>query len=90
MSARSFLGALESTESGLLDSNRTRVFSSIELHCGRYPMRAIRTADYLYVRNFEPERPINLCRSYWEGEAGYSPTWISVLFSSVRRPLRCC
>lgn len=88
MSARSFFPALVSTESGLLDAERTRVFSSIELHCGRYPMRAIRTADHLYIRNFEPERPINLCRDYWESEAGYSPTWISVLALDPDSPMR--
>jgi len=38
----------------------------------------VRTQDHLYIRNFEPERSINLCREYWEGESGYSPTWISV------------
>jgi len=79
MSAQSFLPALESGASGLLDPERIRVFSSIELHCGRYPMRAIRTSEYLYVRNYEPERPINVCAEYWESEAGYSPTWVSVL-----------
>ena len=79
MSGRSFLAAIESDESGLLDAERTRAFSSIELHCGRYPMRGIRTPDYLFVRNYEPERPVNVCADYWEGEAGYSPTWISVL-----------
>jgi arylsulfatase A-like enzyme len=79
MSARSLLAALTSQDSGLLDGQRTRAFSSIELHCGRYPMRAVRTPDYLYVRNFEPERPVNVCASYWESEAGYSPTWMSVL-----------
>ena len=78
MSGRSFLAALESEDSGLLDADRTRAFSSIELHCGRYPMRSIRTPDHLYVRNFEPERPVNGAK-YWETEAGYSPTWISVL-----------
>jgi uncharacterized sulfatase len=79
MSARSFLDALASGASGLIDPSRNRAFSSIELHCGRYPMRAIRTPEYLYVRNFEPEREINVCKRYWETEAGYSPTWISVL-----------
>ena len=78
MSGRSVLAALESPDSGLLDTSRTRAFSSIELHCGRYPMRAIRTSEYLFVRNYEPERPINVCASYWESEGGYSPTWISV------------
>ena len=79
MSAHSFLAVLKSEDSGWIDAERTRVFSSIELHCGRYPMRAIRTPDYLYVRNYEPDRAINVCADYWESEAGYSPTWISVL-----------
>jgi uncharacterized sulfatase len=79
MSARSFLSALESEDSGWLDVDRTRAFSSIELHCGRYPMRAVRSPEYLYVRNYEPDRPINVCADYWESEAGQSPTWISVL-----------
>ncbi len=79
MSAQSFLYALTAGRDGFVDGNRTRVFASIELHCGRYPMRSIRTAEYLYVRNYEPERPVNVCADYWESEAGYSPTWISVL-----------
>lgn len=78
MSARSLLDILVSEKSGLIDPQKDRVFSSIELHCGRYPMRAIRTTDYLYIRNYEPERPINLCIEYWESESGYSPTWIAV------------
>jgi arylsulfatase A-like enzyme len=87
MSARSFLSALESEAGGLLDADRTRAFSSIELHCGRYPMRALRTAEYLYVRNYEPERPINVCATYWESEAGYAPTWISVLALEQASPM---
>jgi len=78
MSAQSFWDILISGKSGLIDPGRDRVFSSIELHCGRYPMRAIRTTDYLYIRNYEPERPINLCIDYWESESGYFPTWIAV------------
>lgn len=41
-------------------------------------MRAIQTAEYLYIRNYEPERPINQCKNYWETPAGYSPTWVEV------------
>ena len=46
-------------------SNRSEVFLERERHClarfdsGRYtgyPMRAIRTKDYLYIRNFRPNR----------------------------------
>ena len=41
-------------------------------------MRAIQTEEYLYIKNYEPERPINLCKNYWETEAGYSPTWVEI------------
>jgi uncharacterized sulfatase len=87
MSARSFLQVLLSKKSGAVDPERTRVFSSLELHCGRYPMRAIRTGDYLYIRNYEPERPINVCADYWESEAGHSPTWMAVKALSPEEPM---
>jgi len=78
MTARSLLHILESEKSGQIDPSRDRVFTSMEIHCGRYPIRAIRTQEFLYIHNYEPERPINLCREYWESKAGYAPTWISV------------
>lgn len=78
MNSRSVLDILLSEESGQVDPSRDRVFSSLEIHCGRYPMRAIRTDEYLYIRNYEPERPINLCSDYWESENGHSPTWLAV------------
>jgi N-sulfoglucosamine sulfohydrolase len=78
MTARSLMEILLSDKSGQIDPSRDRVFTSMELHCGRYPIRALRTHYFLYVQNFEPERPINLCRAYWESEAGYAPTWISI------------
>ena len=60
---RSLMPILLSDESGQIDPSRDRVFSSMELHCGRYPIRSTRTHDYLYIRNYETERPINLCRA---------------------------
>ncbi len=78
MHHRSLMDILTSDKSGQTDAGQNRVFSSMELHCGRYPIRAIRTPEYLFIRNYETGRPINLCRDYWEGESGYSPTWISV------------
>ena len=78
MSATSFLNTLEATENGLINDARTRVFTGIELHCGRFPIRSIRTTEYLYVRNFEPDRSVALCRDYWESDSGHSPTWLSV------------
>lgn len=78
MTARSLMDIMLSEKSGQIDPLRDRVFTSMEIHCGRYPIRAVRTHDYLYIHNYETERPINLCREYWESEGGYSPTWISV------------
>lgn len=62
MTGRSLLSLLTSGKSGRVDSSRDRVFTGKERHAwvrkeGKgYPMRAIRTADFLYIRNFEPER----------------------------------
>ena len=64
MTARSFLDILTSAKSGRVDSRRERVFTGRERHTmaqadgntAGYPMRAIRTRDYLYIRNYRPER----------------------------------
>ena len=60
MTARSFVDLLKS---GRSDARRDRLFTGRERHtmaqpdgAGGYPMRAIRTVDYLYVRNYRPER----------------------------------
>jgi N-sulfoglucosamine sulfohydrolase len=63
MTARSFLDIAMSSKSGWVDPKRERVFSGRERHTpaqpdgpGGYPMRSIRTREYLYVRNYKPER----------------------------------
>jgi len=63
MTARSFLGVLTSDKTGRVDPARDRVVVGRERHVGRgrpgnvgYPMRAMRTSDYLYIRNFAPDR----------------------------------
>jgi len=63
MTARSFLGVLTSDKSGRVDPARDRVVVGRERHhggarpgCLGYPMRAMRTRDYLYIRNFIPDR----------------------------------
>ena len=62
MTARSLLPVLQSSESGRVDSSRETAFFEMERHdgCRRggkgYPCLAIRTADYLYIGNFEPTR----------------------------------
>ncbi len=63
MTGRSFLNLLESSKSGRIDPARDHVLTGKERHTvaqtdttGGTPMRAIRTHDYLYIRNFEPDR----------------------------------
>jgi len=62
MTGRSFLDILKSGKSGVVDSSRNVMLICKERHdLGRphdwgYPVRAIRTADFLYVRNYEPDR----------------------------------
>lgn len=62
MTGRSFLDVLKSGKSGIVDSTRNVALAAKERHdLGRphdegYPVRAIRTLQYLYVRNYEPDR----------------------------------
>ncbi len=63
MTARSFWNVLMSDRSGLVDTSRTWVVVGRERHVDiardgwlPYPHRAIRTREFLYVRNFAPDR----------------------------------
>ena len=63
MAGRSLLDVLESPESGLVDSERTFLVTGRERHVAAaregnlpYPQRSIRTKDFLYIRNFAPDR----------------------------------
>ncbi len=62
MTGSSFAGILDSDEGGWIDPDRNRMLVGKERHdLGRpndwgYPVRAIRTPEYLYVRNYEPDR----------------------------------
>lgn len=62
VTGKSFLDVLQSPKSGIVDSTRDTMLVAKERHdLGRpndwgYPVRAIRTRDYLYVRNYEPTR----------------------------------
>ncbi|MCX7886967.1 MAG: sulfatase [Verrucomicrobiae bacterium] len=63
MAGRSFLNVLRSEKSGLVDPNRTWVVTGRERHVAAaregnlpYPHRALRTSEFLYVRNFAPDR----------------------------------
>lgn len=63
MTGKSLLPVLESDRSGQVESERDAVILGRERHVGTaregnlpYPQRAIRTQDFLYVHNFEPDR----------------------------------
>ncbi len=62
MSGSSFLDVLTSGRSGRVDAGRDRAHCGRERHTtGRqgdvgYPMRCLRTDDFLYILNYEPDR----------------------------------
>ena len=63
MSGRSLVPLLVSDKNGTIDVTRDHVVVGRERHVAKaragqlpYPQRAIRTKDYLYIRNFKPER----------------------------------
>lgn len=63
MNARSLLNILRSDKNGIVDASRNWVVSGRERHVAfanennmPYPQRALRTQEFLYIRNFAPER----------------------------------
>jgi uncharacterized sulfatase len=62
MTGRSLLPILTSGKSGQVEAARDRMYFGRERHASvragnvGYPIRAVRTGDFLYLRNFEPER----------------------------------
>lgn len=65
MTGRSLLPSLRSPKSGRVEKDRDRVFFGRERHDtfrtenGQpvgYPMRGVRTAEFLFIRNFKPDR----------------------------------
>jgi arylsulfatase A-like enzyme len=63
VSGRSLVAQFGSAKSGQIDPSRSYVVTGRERHVGAarednlpYPMRAIRTEDFLFVRNFAPDR----------------------------------
>ena len=68
---KSIRNLLESEQNGQIDNSRTAVYSARERHSSSryntlsYPQRAIRTEQYLLIRNFRPERwPAGPSRKY--------------------------
>ena len=73
MTGKSFLDVLASNKSGTVDTGRTSAYSSRERHSHArfdnlgYPSRALRTPDYLYIRNFAPDRyPAGAPEDYYD------------------------
>jgi N-sulfoglucosamine sulfohydrolase len=63
MTGRSLIPVLQEMRSGLIDPTRDHVIVGRERHVAKartgelpYPQRAIRTADFLYIRNFKADR----------------------------------
>lgn len=62
MTGKSLLPMLTSTEQGRIEPTRNHVVTAVERHTwcrpngATYPSRAIRNYDYLYIRNFKPNR----------------------------------
>jgi arylsulfatase A-like enzyme len=63
VNARSLMNILRANKNGRVDANRNWVISGRERHVAfanadnlPYPQRALRTTDFLYVRNFAPDR----------------------------------
>ena len=63
LDARSLMPLITSNKSGQIDPTRTWVITGRERHVAQaregslpYPMRAIHTKDFLYIKNFKPER----------------------------------
>ncbi len=63
MNARSLLSVLRSNKSGQVEANRNWVIAGRERHVAfanennlPYPQRSLRTPEFLYIRNFKPDR----------------------------------
>jgi len=63
MTVNSLMNVLQSGKEGQVVPDRDKVFTAREYHdyeCREgdvgYPIRAVRTAEFLYIRNFEPDR----------------------------------
>jgi N-sulfoglucosamine sulfohydrolase len=87
MTTKSFINVLMSQKQGQVDSKRNKTFTGRGYHdfqCRAddtgYPARALRTANFLYIRNYEPDRwpsgdPIAFRENRGKyGEVDQSPT----------------
>ena len=86
MTGHSFLDILTSNKSGQVDPTRTYAISGRERHVAvardgnlPYPMRDIRTAHFLYIRNFAPDRwPEGKPETYADIDGSPTKNWMIV------------
>ncbi|QDU90980.1 Sulfatase [Pirellulimonas nuda] len=94
MDAESFLTQITSKKDGWIDPARDHVFTGRERHCMSivrdgflpYPIRSVRSKDYLYVRNFKSDRTLYGDEKYNYADMDSSPTK-SLLLSRRDSPL---
>jgi N-sulfoglucosamine sulfohydrolase len=83
MTGRSLMNVLSSAKSGAVDAARSFVVIGRERHAWvragglGYPMRAIRTRDYMYIRNHEPDR--------WPGGDPDMHSWPQGFYGDIDR-----
>ncbi|MDX2247604.1 MAG: sulfatase-like hydrolase/transferase [Bacteroidia bacterium] len=85
MTGRSLMNIITSGQSGRIESSRDKVFFGRERHAvcrpeedendPGYPSRAVRTAQYLYIRNYAPHR--------WPHGDGARPTFQGLVFADT-------
>ena len=79
MTGKSMVNLLESAGEGLVDAagrsfvyhGKERHVPGQEGHLGGYPVRAVRSHDFLYIRNFEPDRWPSGTPDYLKAEIPY-------------------
>jgi uncharacterized sulfatase len=83
ITGRSFLPVLLSNRSGAVEASRDRALSGRERHSHAradllgYPSRALRTREYLYIRNFAPDRwPAGDPEAYYDIDSGPTKTYM--------------
>ena len=82
MTGRNLIPVLKSVKSGQVDPSRDSVIVGRERHVARartdnlpYPQRAIRTKDFLYIRNFKPDRwPMGTAAGFGQPAAPFPST----------------
>ncbi|MDF1745094.1 MAG: sulfatase-like hydrolase/transferase [Gimesia sp.] len=56
MTGQTLMPIFNSKKSGQIDPLRTFVLTGMERHVYQYPARALRTKDFLYLHNFDPQK----------------------------------